>query len=460
MSSQIEVLNPATGLAIGTVSNASISDCLQAVEMAYDAFVPWKNTAPRVRAEILRKAFDIMIAEQEELARTITLEMGKVLSDARAEVAYAAEFFRWFSEEAVRIDGDYRRAPSGSNWLLVSRQPVGVALLATPWNFPAAMATRKIGPALAAGCTVVLKPAHDTPLTALAIADILRRAGVPNGVVNVVVADPPGPAVEAMLNSGKVRKLSFTGSTRVGSLLLAQAAQHVINCSMELGGNAPLIVCADADIDVAVDGAMLAKMRNGGAACTAANRFYVHEQVLSEFTEKFTTRMAALQLGDGLDPSTTLGPLVSRAQQQRVADAVAGAVSRGAKVLCGGSASTQPAFGYQATVLAGVSPHDEILQDEIFGPVAALVSYSDEQEMLSLANNVEHGLVGYVFTRDAARGMRIAEALETGMVGFNRGLVSDPSAPFGGVKASGIGREGGHDGLLAFLETKYVAGNW
>ena len=460
MSSQIEVLNPATGLAIGTVSNASISDCLQAVEMAYDAFVPWKNTAPRVRAEILRKAFDIMIAEQEELARTITLEMGKVLSDARAEVAYAAEFFRWFSEEAVRIDGDYRRAPSGSNWLLVSRQPVGVALLATPWNFPAAMATRKIGPALAAGCTVVLKPAHDTPLTALAIADILRRAGVPHGVVNVVVADPPGPAVEAMLNSGKVRKLSFTGSTRVGSLLLAQAAQRVINCSMELGGNAPLIVCADADIDVAVDGAMLAKMRNGGAACTAANRFYVHEQVLSEFTEKFTTRMAALQLGDGLDPSTTLGPLVSRAQQQRVADAVAGAVSRGAKVLCGGSASTQPAFGYQATVLAEVSPHDEILQDEIFGPVAALVSYSDEQEMLSLANNVEHGLVGYVFTQDAARGMRIAEALETGMVGFNRGLVSDPSAPFGGVKASGIGREGGHDGLLAFLETKYVAGNW
>ena len=460
MSSQIEVLNPATGLAIGTVDNASIADCLHAVDMANDAFVPWKNTAPRVRAEILRKAFDIMIAEQEELARTITLEMGKVLSDARAEVAYAAEFFRWFSEEAVRIDGDYRRAPSGSNWLLVSRQPVGVALLATPWNFPAAMATRKIGPALAAGCTVVLKPAHDTPLTALAIADILRRAGVPNGVVNVVVADPPGPAVEAMLNSGKVRKLSFTGSTRVGSLLLAQAAQRVINCSMELGGNAPLIVCADADIDVAVDGAMLAKMRNGGAACTAANRFYVHEQVLSEFTEKFTTRMAALQLGDGLDPSTTLGPLVSRAQQQRVADAVAGAVSRGAKVLCGGSASTQPAFGYQATVLAEVSPHDEILQDEIFGPVAALVSYSDEQEMLSLANNVEHGLVGYVFTRDASRGMRIAEALETGMVGFNRGLVSDPSAPFGGVKASGIGREGGHDGLLAFLETKYVAGNW
>ncbi|MEY2780142.1 MAG: succinate-semialdehyde dehydrogenase, partial [Actinomycetota bacterium] len=327
-------------------------------------------------------------------------------------------------------------------------------------NFPAAMATRKIGPALAAGCTVVLKPAHDTPLTALAIADILQRAGVPSGVVNVVVADPPGPAVEAMLNSGKVRKLSFTGSTRVGSLLLAQAAERVINCSMELGGNAPLIVCADADIDVAVEGAMLAKMRNGGAACTAANRFYIHDNVLSEFTEKFTARMAALKLGDGLDPSTTLGPLVSRAQQQRVSDAVAGAVSRGAKVLTGGAVSTEPAFGYQATVLSNVSPHDEILQDEIFGPVAALVSYSDEQEMLSLANNVDHGLVGYVFTKDAARGMRIAEKLETGMVGFNRGLVSDPAAPFGGVKASGIGREGGHEGLLAFLETKYVAGNW
>ena len=460
MTNQIDVLNPATGLSIGSVHNSSITECLQAVEAAHDAFESWKNTAPRVRAEILRKAFEIMIAEQEELARTITREMGKVLSDARAEVAYAAEFFRWFSEEAVRIEGDYRRAPSGTNWLLVSRQPVGVALLATPWNFPAAMATRKIGPALAAGCTVVLKPAHDTPLTALAIAEILQRAGVPSGVVNVVVADPPGPAVEAMLNSGKVRKLSFTGSTRVGSLLLAQAAERVINCSMELGGNAPLIVCADADIDVAVDGAMLAKMRNGGAACTAANRFYIHDNVLSEFTEKFTARMAALKLGDGLDPSTTLGPLVSRAQQQRVSDAVAGAVSRGAKVLTGGAVSTEPAFGYQATVLSNVSPHDEILQDEIFGPVAALVSYSDEQEMLSLANNVDHGLVGYVFTKDAARGMRIAEKLETGMVGFNRGLVSDPAAPFGGVKASGLGREGGHEGLLAFLETKYVAGNW
>ncbi|MDA2999699.1 MAG: aldehyde dehydrogenase family protein, partial [Actinomycetota bacterium] len=285
MAQYIDVLNPATGSSIGKVDNASVADCLRAVDVAADAFASWKATAPRARAEILRKAFEIMIAEQESLARTITLEMGKVLSDARAEVAYAAEFFRWFSEEAVRIDGDYRRAPSGANWLLVSRQPVGVALLATPWNFPAAMATRKIGPALAAGCAVVLKPAHDTPLTALAIADILSRAGVPEGVVNVVVADPPGPAVEAMLDSGKIRKLSFTGSTRVGSLLLAQAAKRIINCSMELGGNAPFIVFDDADIDLAVEGAMLAKMRNGGAACTAANRFYIHNSVLAEFTD-------------------------------------------------------------------------------------------------------------------------------------------------------------------------------
>jgi succinate-semialdehyde dehydrogenase/glutarate-semialdehyde dehydrogenase len=413
-----------------------------------------------VRGEILRRAYELMIAEHEALSQLITLEMGKVITDARAEVTYAAEFFRWFSEEAVRIDGDYRRAPSGNNWLLVSRQPVGVSLLATPWNFPAAMATRKIGPALAAGCSVVLKPAHDTPLTALAIADILVRAGVPDGVVNVVVTDQPAPAVEAMLNSGLVRKLSFTGSTRVGSLLLQQAATRIINCSMELGGNAPLIVCADADVDVAVEGAMLAKMRNGGAACTAANRFFVHEGVLEEFTTKFVERMSSLVLGYGLAAHTTLGPLVSQAQQHRVGELVRGAVARGAKVLCGGSAVTDPAFGFQATVLGGVSADDPLLKEEIFGPVAPLVSFTDESEMMQRANDVDHGLVSYVFTKDVGKGMRIAEALESGMVGLNRGLVSDPAAPFGGVKQSGIGREGGHDGLLEFLETKYVAGNW
>jgi len=459
-SKSFEVLNPMTGKPMAQVANASIADCLLAVDAAHDALTSWKATAPRQRAEILRKAFEIMIAEQEDLARLITQENGKVLSDARAEALYAAEFFRWFSEEAVRIDGDYRRAPSGANWLLVTRQPVGVAVLATPWNFPAAMATRKIAPALAAGCTVVLKPAHDTPLTALAIADILQRAGVPSGVVNVVVPDPPGEAVKAMLDSGKVRKLSFTGSTPVGALLLAQAATRIINCSMELGGNAPFIVYDDANIDAAVDGAMLAKMRNGGAACTAANRFFVHDKVLAEFTDKFTAKMAALKLGDGLDPTTTLGPLVSRAQQQRVAAVVNDAVSNGATVMCGGAPATDGSFGYAATVLANVSPDAAILRDEVFGPVAPIVSFSDEGDLLQRANNVEHGLVSYIYTRDIGKGMRLAEALETGMVGLNRGLVSDPAAPFGGVKASGIGREGGHDGLLAFLETKYVAGSW
>ena len=459
-STTFDVLNPVTGKPIAQVTNASVAECLAAVDAAHEALSSWRATAPRQRAEILRKAFEIMIVEQEDLARLITLENGKVLSDARGEVVYAAEFFRWFSEEAVRIDGDYRRAPSGANWLLVTRQPVGVALLATPWNFPAAMATRKIGPALAAGCTVVLKPAHDTPLTALAIADILERAGLPAGVVNMVVPDPPGEAVKAMLDSGGVRKLSFTGSTAVGAMLLAQAAPRIINCSMELGGNAPFVVYDDANIDAAVDGAMLAKMRNGGAACTAANRFFVHTAVLNEFTDKFTARMSALKLGDGLDPSTTLGPLVSRAQQERVTAVVNDAVSNGARVLCGGSPASDGSFGYAATVLADVSPEAEILQDEVFGPVAPIVSFSDEGDLLHYANNVEHGLVSYIYTRDVAKGMRLAEALETGMVGLNRGLVSDPAAPFGGVKASGIGREGGHDGLLAFLETKYISGTW
>ncbi len=449
-----------TGKSIAQVSNATIAECLTAVDAAHDAFPSWKATAPRQRAEILRKAFEIMIAEQEELARLITLENGKVLSDARSEVAYAAEFFRWFSEEAVRIDGDYRRAPSGANWLLVMRQPIGVALLATPWNFPAAMATRKIGPALAAGCTVVLKPAHDTPLTALAIADILQRAGLSPGVVNVVIPDPPSEAVKAMLNSGRVRKLSFTGSTQVGAVLLAQAAPRIINCSMELGGNAPFVVYDDADINAAVDGAMIAKMRNGGAACTAANRFYVQSKVLSEFTDKFTARMSALKLGDGMDPSTTLGPLVSKAQQQRVTTLVNDAVSNGAKVMCGGSPSTDGSFGFAATVLADVSADAAILDDEVFGPVAPIVAFEDEEVLRHNANDVEHGLVSYIYTRDIGKGMRLAEVLETGMVGLNRGLVSDPAAPFGGVKASGVGREGGHDGLLAFLETKYIAGNW
>jgi succinate-semialdehyde dehydrogenase/glutarate-semialdehyde dehydrogenase len=456
----IEVINPFDQSVVGVVPHATIRDCLAAVDSAEAALPSWRTTAPRVRAEILRKAFELMTAEHDTLARLIVRENGKVLADAKAEVTYAAEFFRWFSEEAVRIEGDYRRAPSGANWLLVSRQPVGVALLATPWNFPAAMATRKIGPALAAGCSVILKPASDTPLTALAICDILRRAGVPEGVVNVVVPDPPGDAVAAMLSSGKVRKLSFTGSTRVGALLLAQAAERIINCSMELGGNAPLVVFDDADLDVTVDGAMLAKMRNGGAACTAANRFFVHEKIHDRFVDAFTQRMASLVLGNGLDATTQVGPLISRAQQDNVASLVDGAVAGGATVLCGGTRASDKSFGYHPTVLTDVGFGSAILQEEVFGPVAPIVKFREADDILTHCNSVEHGLVSYVFTRDVAKGLRFAEALETGMIGLNRGLVSDPAAPFGGVKASGLGREGGHDGILAFLETKYVAGNW
>jgi succinate-semialdehyde dehydrogenase/glutarate-semialdehyde dehydrogenase len=337
---------------------------------------------------------------------------------------------------------------------------VGVALCITPWNFPAAMATRKIGPALAAGCTVLLKAAHETPMTAYAIADILKRAGLPDGVVQVLTPDPPGDAVQALLSSGLVRKLSFTGSTRVGSVLLAQAAEKIVNCSMELGGNGPFIVCDDADIDAAVDGAMIAKMRNGGAACTAANRFYVQSSVLDEFTSKFTARMSALVLGNGLDATTTLGPLVSSAQQKRVVELVERAIADGATAICGGTATSAPMHGYAATVLTGVKQDHYIVQQEVFGPVAPIIEVSNIEDSIPLYNAVDHGLVSYIYTRNHGRGMRIANALETGMVGLNRGLVSDPAAPFGGVKQSGLGREGGHDGLLAFMETKYVSTEW
>jgi succinate-semialdehyde dehydrogenase/glutarate-semialdehyde dehydrogenase len=457
---EIEIVNPATGETVGTAPNHSVAECLEAVEAVAAAFPAWRATAPRARGEVLRRAFELMIAEQEDLARLIVRENGKVLADARAEVAYAAEFFRWFSEEAVRIDGDLRRAPNGTNWLAVTREPVGPALCITPWNFPAAMATRKIGPALAAGCTVVLKAAGETPLTAYAVADVLRRAGLPEDVVRVVTPVPPGEAVEAMLGSGRIRKLSFTGSTRVGSLLLRQAAARIINCSMELGGNAPFVVCEDADIDAAVDGAMIAKMRNGGAACTAANRFFVHRAVAEEFTDKFTARMSALVLGDGLADGTTLGPLVSAAQQARVAGLVGRAVAAGAEVLCGGTVTPSPMHGHGATVLGNVTPDNPVLAEEIFGPVAPIVTVDDIESSVPLFNGVDHGLVSYVYTRDLARGMRIAGALETGMVGLNRGLVSDPAAPFGGVKQSGIGREGAHEGLLEFCETKYVSTEW
>lgn len=456
---RIAVIDPGTGERIADVARADEAACVAAVDAAAGAFTSWRETAPRARAEILRLAYDLMVAEAETMATLIVRENGKVLTDARNEVTYAAEFFRWFSEEAVRLDGDLRKAPGGANWIAVARQPVGVALLLSPWNFPAAMLTRKIGPALAAGCTVVLKPASETPLTAMYLADLLHRAGVPEGVVNLVVPDPPGPAVEAMLAHPAVRKLSFTGSTPVGKLLLTQAAQRVVNCSMELGGNAPFVVLADADVDAAVDGAMIAKMRNGGAACTAANRFIVDNAVADEFAEKLSARMTSLVVGYGLDATSQVGALVTSAQQQRVIGLVDRALEAGATPVGRGTAPSTGCF-VAPVVLDHVNPSSELFVSEIFGPVAAIYRVNGADEALRMANAVDHGLVAYVYTRDVGRGLRFSQSIEAGMVGLNRGLVSDPAAPFGGMKESGIGREGGHEGLLAFTETQYTSVSW
>jgi succinate-semialdehyde dehydrogenase / glutarate-semialdehyde dehydrogenase len=457
---RFDVIDPATGEACASVADGTVADGLAAVEAAAGAFGSWAATAPRERAEILRRAFELMTSESERLAKLITLENGKALVDARGEVTYAAEFFRWYAEEAVRAEGSVATAPSGANKILVFRQPVGVCVLVTPWNFPAAMATRKIGPALAAGCTVVLKPASDTPLTALAMARILADAGVPPGVVNVVPSRRSGEVVSAMLHDPRVRKLSFTGSTEVGRLLLREAADQVVNTSMELGGNAPFLVFADADLEAAVDGAMIAKMRNGGEACTAANRFYVESPVAEEFARRLAARMSALQVGPGSDAGTEVGPLINAAAVTKVDDLVRSAVTAGASALSGGGRPNRPGFYYEPTVLVNVPPNAAILDEEIFGPVAPLVTFTDEAAAIELANSTEYGLVSYVYTGDLARGLRVSEALESGMVGLNRGLVSDPAAPFGGVKQSGIGREGGHEGMLDYLESKYVAVQW
>ena len=457
---KVRVDDPGNGAPIAEISAPTITDCLDAVSSAQGAFPSWRNSAPRVRAEILRRAFEIMTAEADAFAELIVRENGKVLSDAKGEAVYAAEFFRWFAEEAVRIDGDLRKAPGGTNWIAVTRQPVGVALLLTPWNFPAAMLTRKVAPALAAGCTMVIKPAGETPLTALKLIDVLERAGVPRGVVNLVVADPPGEAVAAMISHPALRKVSFTGSTRVGTMLLEQAAARVVNCSMELGGNAPFVVLADADIDAAVDGAMIAKMRNGGAACTAANRFLVAGTVADEFTDKLVARMTSLVVGYGLDPASQVGALVSAAQQKRVLDLVDQGVAAGATVVGRGTAPSGVGAFVAPVVLRDVTQTNPLFSNEVFGPVAPIMTFDDESEALRLANAVEHGLVGYVYTRDVGKGMRFAQGIEAGMVGLNRGLVSDPAAPFGGFKASGLGREGAHEGLLAFCETQYVAVSW
>jgi len=454
------VHDPATGETLAEVADATVADGLDAVAAAHAAQPAWAGRPPRERGEILRRVFELMRRDTERIAELIVRENGKPVAEARGEVAYAAEFFRWFAEEAVRNAGSLVASPSGSSRILVLHQPIGVALLITPWNFPAAMATRKIAPALAAGCAVVLKPAEQTPLTPLLLQELLAEAGVPPGVVNVLPTTRSAEVANAILADARVRKLSFTGSTEVGRVLLAEAAKRVVKCSMELGGNAPFLVFGDADLDAAVDGAMIAKMRHNGETCTAANRFYVEASVADEFAGRLAQAMAALKVGHGLDPRTQLGPLIDSCTREKVERLVGAARASGARVRTGAMRPDGPGFFYAPTVLDRVAPDSPILGEEIFGPVAPIVRFDDEREVLRQANDTEHGLVAYVFTRDLARGLRVAEALESGMVGLNRGLVSDPAAPFGGVKQSGIGREGGHLGLREFCETKYVATGW
>ena len=454
-SGKLPVTDPSNESVIAEVQTAGDAECLAAIDAADKAFKTWSKTAPRVRAEILRKAFEIMVAEADHLAKIVSMENGKVLSDAKGEILYAAEFFRWFSEEAVRISGDFRTAPSGDKRILVTHQPIGVSLLITPWNFPAAMATRKIGPALAAGCTVILKPAGETPLTALAIVDILDRAGVPAGVVNLILPTPTGPAIAKILKDPRVLNLSFTGSTEVGKVLLKEAADRVIRCSMELGGNAPFLVLADANVDDAVSGAMLAKMRNGGAACTAANRFYVAKEVAVEFTSKLTKAMSGLKMASGLSDGAQLGASVSIKERNKIAELVDASLSAGAKAETGAKIPEGTGAFYPATVLT-VKKDNPILQQEVFGPVAPIVVVESDKEAIELANATEYGLIAYVYSGETGRAIKTAEALQAGMVAINRGVISDPAAPFGGVKQSGLGREGGFDGIHEFLETKYI----
>ena len=451
----LPVTDPSTGNVVAEVQTAGDAQCDAAVTAAHNAFKTWSKTAPRVRSEILRKAFEIMTAEADHLAKIVSMENGKVLSDAKGEITYAAEFFRWFAEEAVRTPGDYRQAPSGDKRILVTHQPIGVSLLITPWNFPAAMATRKIGPALAAGCTVILKPASETPLTALAIVEILERAGVPKGVVNFILPSKTGPMISKILHDPRVRNLSFTGSTEVGRTLLKESADNVLRTSMELGGNAPFVVLDDANIDDAVAGAMIAKMRNGGAACTAANRLIVAKSVAEEFTTKFAKAMGALKLAPGLEAGAQLGASVSIKERNKIADLVSAAVKAGGKLVLGGTTPEGVGAFYPATVVT-VDKTNPILNNEVFGPVAPIVTFEGDAEAIELANATEYGLISYVYSSDLKRAIRTAEAIESGMVAINRGVVSDPAAPFGGVKQSGLGREGGFAGIYEFLETKYI----
>jgi len=455
----LTVEDPATGAALCEVADATPDDARAALDAACAAQGEWATHPPRERGEILRRAFEAMVARADELALLMTLEMGKSVAEAKAEVLYAAEFLRWNAEEAVRIDGRFATAPNGVGRLLTMRQPVGPCLLITPWNFPAAMGTRKIGPAVAAGCTMVVKPAKLTPLSMLALAEILVDAGLPDGVLNVITASSASKTTGPLIADPRLRKLSFTGSTEVGRMLIEQSADNVLKTSMELGGNAPFLVFEDADLDAAVEGALVAKLRNIGEACTAANRFHVAAPLAEEFADRLAERMRGLKVGRGTEDDVDLGPLVDEPSREKVVELVADATDKGARVLCGGSPVDGPGYFFEPTVLTGVSADARVLSEEIFGPVAPVIAFDTEDEAIAAANDTEYGLVAYVFTQDVKRALSVCERLETGMIGLNQGIVSNPAAPFGGVKQSGFGREGGHEGIDEYLETKYVAIN-
>jgi succinate-semialdehyde dehydrogenase/glutarate-semialdehyde dehydrogenase len=456
-SSTFNVLDPSDDQVLTAVADGTPADAIAALDAACAVQAEWAATPPRERGEILRAVFEKITERAEDLATLMTLEMGKVLPESIGEVKYGAEFFRWFAEEAVRIGGRYTPAPAGTGRIIVTKQPVGPCYAITPWNFPLAMGTRKIGPAMAAGCTMIVKPAQETPLTMLLLAKLMDQAGLPKGVLSVVTTSSPGDVTTALIDDGRLRKLTFTGSTGVGKALAKQGSDKLLRLSMELGGNAPFVVFDDADVDAAVDGAILAKMRNGGEACTAANRFHVANSVREEFTEKLVKRMSEFTLGKGLDSSSTLGPLINAKQVATVEDLVSDAVSRGATVAVGGVAPGGPGNFYPATVLADVPADARILKEEVFGPVAPIAGFDTEEEGVAAANDTEYGLAAYIYTKSLDRALRVAENIESGMVGVNRGVISDPAAPFGGVKQSGFGREGGIEGIEEYLDTKYIA---
>jgi succinate-semialdehyde dehydrogenase / glutarate-semialdehyde dehydrogenase len=454
------VYNPADNKLLATVASAGQEDVVNTVNAADQAFSLWRNESPRSRSVILRNCYDIMVENKENIATLISLEEGKTRNESRGEVDYAAEFFRWFSEEAVRVNGELSRSPAGNNNILVVNDPVGVCFLVTPWNFPAAMMTRKIAPALAAGCSVILKPSEETPLTALYLAKLFTQAGVPNGVINILPSDEPEEVSEAIFSDKRIRKISFTGSTAIGSHLLNKASKKITNCSMELGGNAPFIVLDDADIDTAVTSAMIAKMRNAGESCIAANRFYIHESLADTFSEKITHEMLALQIGNGLEVNTDVGPLINIKAVNKIHQLVLDAVDKGATLLCGGELLNDESCFYPPTVLKNVPVNAHISHQEIFGPVIAMSTFSDINEIVNQANDTEFGLAAYIMSKNIQQALNLASSLEAGVIGINQGFVSDPAAPFGGVKQSGLGREGGSDGIWEFIEKKYIAVDW